>query len=154
MSRYVLSEFPPDFNPEAGMSDADVAASAAELHRLIGTKDAYYLALQIKRQLAHEFGRRQGWVIAPDGYGAQHLFGKRPQYHNRDIPPHQDHAIGYRKGRAPMAIVSQPYPSGNYIEDMRAWAASRGLVFTVPVYPSWWYPGWTTLCVFTREPLQ
>lgn len=148
---YVLAHAPPVFKPGTPLSDEDVVATADELRRLLPIKGTADLTVQLKAQLAAEFGRRRGWVLKEDAYGAQHLFGKRPQWGKRDFPPCMDHPCGFRQGRQPMAIVSQPYPSPGHILAMQEWADSRRLVLTIPNYPSWWYPGWTSLCVFTRE---
>jgi len=140
----------------APLSDTQVNSIAGEIVALIhDRKTASGVRMnELKQVLAVEFGRRHGWKWCPDSYGAQHLFGKRPQYHRRIRPPHNDHASGYRISRLPVAIVSQPYPAGKpgdnaWIDTMRLWAAQHGLVLSFPNFPSWWYPGWTRLCVFT-----
>lgn len=157
MPAYVLTGKPPGFNPAIALSDEEVAADAAELLRLIPNRSSGvgYMCNELRFRLAHEFGRRQGWTMRDDPYAAQHFQGKRPQYHQRDNPPWLDHAMGYRIGRTPMATVSQPYRQDRaQVVAMQRWAEDRGLVFTIPDYPSWWYPGWTLLCVFSREPLK
>lgn len=143
------------------LTDEEVAEAAAEIVAVIGMKEPprspihhnrYQLGI-LRCSLAIEFGRRRGWTWHPDSYGAQHLLGKRPQYHQRDLPPYHDHMSGYRIGRMPVAIVSQPYDaSATHRLDMQIWATDRSLLAYFPSFPSWWYPGRTTLCVFTRKP--
>jgi hypothetical protein len=140
------------------VTDAEVAALAAQLRQSI--EDARRVGgqsrilreerLAMRRRLAEEFGRRIGWTWRHAPYAAQHLVGmrKRPCW-QWDEPPHMDHGSGYRVGRRPAAIVSQPYNTSAEAEaEMCEWAEQRCLVFWRPDFPSWWYPGWTRLYVF------
>ena len=115
--------------------------------------------MALRRTLAEEFGRRRGWVHNTRERCVQHLFGKRPSDYGRwERVPLHDHPSSYDMGRLPyggrrtIALVSQPYGplSESDIEAMHTWAAERGLVFEMPNWPSWHYPGWTTLCIFSR----
>jgi hypothetical protein len=100
--------------------------------------------------LASEFARCMGWTWARRYYTGEELRGKRPRdWATPDLPPHFDHPGGYRVGRRPAALVIQPYDVEAEAEaEMRAWAESRGLVFLLPDFPSWWLPTRTALCVF------
>lgn len=137
----------------ADVSDAEVEAIAAAIRdrikgRLVSDAEGRQVSAD-RRKLAEEFGRRHGWTWRQKDYGAQELFGKQPLWHNRDLPPHHDHGSGYRIGRKPVAIVSQPYRTDESARaEMQYWAEERGLLALFPAFPSWWYPGRTILCVF------
>jgi hypothetical protein len=114
---------------------------------------------RLKVTLARDFGKHKGWTWVGRDRGVQHLFGKRPEDYSAFIrPPYWDHpssftAPGRRPGHATVALVSQPYDVDDEKRDtMMRWAAHHGLIAEISDELTWWYPGWTTLCVFTRKP--
>jgi hypothetical protein len=83
------------------------------------------------------------------GGASSTCLGASPKWHNQICPPHADHSGAYRIGSQYIALVEQPYASPDALEDMRTGALGQSLTMTIPDWPSWWFPGWTTLCVFT-----
>ena len=146
------------------MTPAEIEAAADRIRHLVGLQIRNLRADRVRwnevttlrRALRAEFGQRHGWTWNEDARGAQHLFGKRPQWHEMERPPYADHGSHYRVGRQVVALVEQPYDSekGRLAPERRAervaWASDRGLLLTTPDFPSWWYPGWTVLCLFHR----
>lgn len=111
--------------------------------------------IRLRLALAEEFGRHRGWTYDSRERGVQHLFGRRPAHYGRwEQVPMQDHASSYCTGSGcrTVALVSQPYGplSEKTITEIRTWATERGLTFEMPNWPSWHYPEWTQLCIFTR----
>jgi hypothetical protein len=121
-------------------------------------RTAYATEHKLHDALACEFGRRFEWRHIPDpDYARLEQFcgvceddGDNPE--RIMLPPRYDHPSFYAIDSELVAITSQPYDFS--AEDRREaweWAGARGLAFWRPVdYPSWWYPGQTTLCVFAR----
>jgi len=109
-----------------------------------------------KVALAMEFGARMGWKVAAGSTGfdaAELVKGRRVRWRDRtDLPPFHDHPTGYSVGLRPVALAIQPYGDDPTIAAaLAAWAAPNGLVVWRPAFPSWWYPGWTSLWVFARR---
>jgi hypothetical protein len=141
-----------------GLSDDQVQAMAAAIlddwrrgreDPSLWTRDRSGIR-DMQVSLAVEFGRRVGWARGRRYYTGEELLGRRPRdWVTPDLPPRFDHPSGYRTGRRPAALVIQPYDFDAEAEaEMRAWAESRGLVFLLPDFPSWWLPTLTTLRVF------
>jgi hypothetical protein len=145
------------------MTDAEVAAAAAELRGLLEPDDpgAPWKAEarrrregELRRALAVEYGRRRGWALAP-GYcfPRRYLFDFRRHRRERyaDLPRFFDHNFGFLARRRPAAVVTHPYDVDDEVRAaMQAWAAEHGLAVAFPSFPSWWFPGWTTAVEFAR----
>lgn len=119
------------------MTDAEVRAIAAA----ISTGIASDMRVQMLRdKLALEFGARQGWTLRRNW--SQKMCSERP--------PCIDHSDFYQTGRRIAALVIQPYNCTDLDKSlMKRWAIDRKRAVHFPAYPSWHYPRWTTLCVFT-----
>jgi hypothetical protein len=64
------------------------------------------------------------------------------------IPPKRIAAVPQtHSGASPVGRATSLHKA-----EARAWAAALGLVAEFPDFPSWWFPGATVLCVFTRAP--
>ena len=97
--------------------------------------------------LATAFGAQFGWRWKPEIRGLEHLHGRNPR--KWTTPPCNDHASSYHQGGLCVALVAQPYANVPGVEEMREWAHANGLSFTLPDWPSWHFPGRSTLCLFT-----
>ena len=142
------------------MTDAEVRATAAAI--LLQWKEArdwpswrQMCPFEAKKKhgwqnaLANEFGRRMGWSWTRTAYSCSELKGKRRPIIDTGWPPYADHCSGYRIGRRPAAMVSQPYHTDAAAQsEMADWAVANGLVFLTPDFPSWWLPTRTMLFVF------
>ncbi|CAK0750210.1 hypothetical protein CCP1ISM_3760002 [Azospirillaceae bacterium] len=112
----------------------------------------------LKYRLASEFGKRHGWrltnrdftpmVLARGGVWDRHCGDARSHW-PREFT---DHPFFYRSGNRASALVSHPYGMSAAIRNAaRTWADRNGLSVAFPEdFPSWWYPGDTTMVVFTR----
>ena len=128
---------------------------------------AYARERRLHDSLALEFGRRRGWRWSPApacsrirrffGGSVWEAVGSVWEAFEEEAeriapPPRYDHPSFYSAGGDLVAVVSQPYDFS--VEDRHEaleWARARGLAFWRLVdFPSWWYPGQTTLCVFAR----
>ena len=109
-------------------------------------------AYALKRCLAREFGRRNGWEkIAGDAFNVIDILAKTTRRPDWIEPNHDhfDHGYYYRLNGRAVAIAAHLYD----VEDKRraeieTWAAIRGLQATFPTFPSWWNPGETTLVLY------
>jgi hypothetical protein len=141
----------------------DVSAAASRINWLIEAMSASPEDLRAERArstemrslqagLAEEFGRLRGWRLDRVGFslatlarngvsGSQHW----PEEHDHAF---LDHLRFYRQGRRARAIVSQPYNGAVRRDAIMTWAARRGLRASFPSFPSWWFPGETTLVVY------
>jgi hypothetical protein len=111
----------------------------------------YEQSLKHQNALADAYGVRRGWRKARKrfvlgalavGCGAE------------DEWPHEfaDHRSFWEVGGRPFAVCAHLYGCDEDTRSAaRAWAASRGLTVSFPVdFPSWYYPGRTTLIEITR----
>lgn len=74
-----------------------------------------------------------------------------------DGTPYCDHRYCYRDplaGYRPSALAVHLYNFGKYEEDLiAARCESLGLVYKhITEFPSWWYPGSTSLILYTPKP--
>jgi hypothetical protein len=145
---------------------------AAEIRRILATKGADRADERrlYAEQKAHgdaieaAYAEARGWKQSkPFGTGTLAL-GKMHDGNSRDpyrcggivMPSDRDildHVSWWKRGRWPVAIVSQPY--AHNLDARRAefiaWGAARGLRVTFPTdFPSWWFPGCTVLIEITR----
>jgi hypothetical protein len=123
-----------------------------------GTKYPRRADFTMECALSAEFARRHGWrECGPFGISALSGIAQDPEltwWERRladDFPyPFADHGYFYRAddGR-PAALAVHLYDAEP--EKVTTWAAEHGLQATFPTdFPSWWYPGWTTLVVYQR----
>ena len=108
--------------------------------------------------LAGEFGRRHGWRQAQSRFTLSALRGGKVHSSRRIYDPSEyfshpyvDHGFFYRwPDRCAVAVVGHLY---DVPEDITAWAVQNGLWVSFPKdFPSWHYPGWTTLVVYLTNP--
>lgn len=113
----------------------------------------------IMRRLAVEFGRRHGWQLSDSAFAILTLrLGKaRAGQYRRNcdetIPGGHDgrlmdHPYYYRKDGKAAAVAAHLYDWPTIADDCRVYAEQRGLTLLVPDFPSWWFPGSTTLVVY------
>jgi hypothetical protein len=118
------------------------------------TPAAYQQVTHLRNMLRQTFMAPRGWTqtyVHFDGRQLARGILRTSRSYNGPFPPYSDHGERYRIGRRPAAIIEQPYAmTEDKIREMRDWAAFHGLKFSTPDFPSWWYPEWTTLCVFER----
>ena len=112
----------------------------------------------LKYRLAFDFGKQYGWkqssreftpmVLARGGVWDRECYGARGLW-PREFA---DHPYFYRMGRNAAALASHPYDVTKATKiAAKAWAEANGLTVAFPDdFPSWWFPGDTTLVVFTR----
>jgi hypothetical protein len=129
----------------SAMSDADVAATAAELRDLLelswplGQREE----ANLRRVLVAEYERRRGWKLARATFWADKGIDRWPSVAN--------HTDWFRtRSRRPAAVVAHHDDAKQGRAAVRAWAAKRGLVATFSDLPSWLIPGRTVLVEFTR----
>lgn len=137
---------------EKALARADHLSECLRKEPKFQSKEYYNLMHLVKldrHALAEAFGAQYGWVWDRNSGGVQNLFGRRPHFSQRIRPPHADHSSRYRIGHRVVALVEQPYADGTLLAEMRKWATDQGVIMTTPDWPSWWYPGSTTLCIFT-----
>lgn len=100
--------------------------------------------------LIRMFAKQNGWKESRSRFSADCL--ARHNTHGRYVSdlPHTyfDHSYFFRDsdGRA-SAIVAHLYNCD--MDDVRKYAESVNLSVDFPDFPSWWYPGATTLVVYT-----
>ena len=105
---------------------------------------------ELQQRLAVDFGRRHGWMWSERPFTAETLArggvwdssGRAGAYDSTFC----DHPYGYRVDRRARALVAHLYDGGP--DKILTWAAARGLQASFPDYPSWWYPGQTTLVLY------
>lgn len=108
----------------------------------------------LRRLLAIEFGHRRGWKLSPRVFSPYCLErrGRRDSFTVRcyscwpsDIA---DHPFAYRADGRAAAVAAHVYDLDE--AQARAWAGRQRLAVEFPTdFPSWWFPGWTRLVLFT-----
>ncbi len=110
-------------------------------------------ALSHQSMLRAEYGKRRGWVQQQEGFSVQALARVTIAGEEWDRE-FTDHRSFWVLAGQPVAVVAHLYGCDERCRDAaRSWAARRGLQVEFPVdFPSWWYPGRTTLIQITRLP--
>jgi|SRR5699024_700694 len=114
----------------------------------------YYPNEKEKNKYAEKFGLERGWklsktrfsarVLARGGVHEGGMYRKEGALHSS----YRDHSWYYRENRRAIAIVSHLY---NVPKDISTVADDLGLAVSVrPDLYSWWYPGHTTLVIYTK----
>jgi hypothetical protein len=113
----------------------------------------------LQRQLADEFGRRNGWQHSDKWFSLCTLV-RNGVYETETCPQYPaegdyiDHPYWYRSKRRARALAVHLYSATGRHNDITAWAASNGMRASFPTdFPSWWYPRWTTLVVYEPDML-
>ncbi len=107
----------------------------------------------LKMRMVGLFGEQRGWRRARRHFNAIKLARRGRGYALLDDWPHcyADHAYFYLKDRQPVGVVAHPYDiSAEEPRGVHEWAAREGLKASFPDFPSWWYPGRTSLVLFER----
>jgi hypothetical protein len=116
----------------------------------------------MERRMAIDFGAARGWTLSRTTFGLrtlaegkQHDGGQRYMIdgHNRNPEIGMfhtcfDHPYFYRRHRKAAAVAAHLYGMPNCRRECETLAATFGLLFEVPDFPSWWNPGATTLVVY------
>jgi len=113
----------------------------------------------LHRAMASAFGAQHGLVRTSRAFSIEALRDGRKQgrySHIRAEWPVQrvDHAEFYRTPDWRVAaVVAHRYGlNDDTRQRCAAWAARHGLQAAFPTdFPSWWYPGWTQLVLYTRR---
>lgn len=121
-------------------------------------RDRHAEARELQQQLAADFGRRHGWQLSPTRFFLTTL--ARGGVFDRDDVDlalggdegHEgyDHPYFYRVNRRARALAVHLYDAKDRQGEILTWAKDRGLQASFPDYPSWWYPGQTTLVLYER----
>lgn len=135
------------------------AQLAAILHLMAGWEGASLAARRERqerieehqRALSSAYGMRRGWQRAAERFPLKALArvsGADEEWEHEFT----DHRSFWMLAGKPIAVVAHLYSCDDERRDAaRDWAARRGLRATFPVdFPSWWYPGRTTLIEITR----
>ncbi len=101
--------------------------------------------------LARAYGERRGWQVAEKRFPLSAL---APTCGPTDDWPHEfsDHRWFWYHGGRPVAVSAHLYGCDDKRRvAARLWASALGLSVVFPVdFPSWYYPGTTTLIDITR----
>lgn len=127
------------------------------LKHSVAARDAYEKQEVLRRRLALDFGERYGWQFSPSRFdlltlaqGKCHNGGRYGREHG--VPDRAlDHPRFYKRGRRAAAIATHLYGWSRDDEvrrECRALAAHYGLTLLVPDFPSWHFPGNSTLVVY------
>ncbi len=113
-----------------------------------------------KEALIAAYGALRGWKQSGRSFhlstlakGGMHDGGRWIDRIQDDLTwPMLDHVYYWKRDRRPVAIVAHPYDcTPERLAEAAEWAAMHRLKVTAPAdFPSWWYPGWTTLIEITR----
>jgi len=104
-------------------------------------------------QLAVEFGHRHGWLLTDKEFSLRTLARNGICDDGTGLETAAalnviDHPFWYRSNRRARALAVHLYNATGRHSDIMAWAAFNDLRASFPDFPSWWYPGWTTLVVY------
>lgn len=77
---------------------------------------------------------------------------KAPSWGEHYDWPGSDHLAHFKRGRVPIAVLTQPYNTPD-VDRLKLYAAANGLAVHMPPNPfaSFWFPGWT-YCVLLTAP--
>jgi hypothetical protein len=121
----------------------------------VGFRRAIWPTVLLQQRLAVDFGRMHGWRLSDQPFTAETL--ARGGVHDgsserRYDPTFCDHPYWYRSSRHARAIAAHLYDIdiGRAVRraEIPTWAEEHGLRASFPDYPSWWYPGRTTLVLY------
>ena len=109
----------------------------------------------LRHRLAAEFGLAHSWYLSKTRFSIRCL-ARRGHHDGSDNDPSFffddgdmfDHSYHYRTpNRRAAAIATHFYNSSGDARrsEITSWAAAHDLAATFPEFPSWWFPGWTTL---------
>ena len=135
-----------------------VAALAIEIAQLNATPHAHRQAVVIQKKLAKEFANRQPWAATQRGFTLAQL-GRRSNRSQRGdwgcSTRVADHPYFYReleRPYKPAAIAAHLYDWPDQEVDVKEAVQEFGLSYrVVRDFPSWWYPGETTLILYTPK---
>ena len=107
---------------------------------------------ELSHRLAVDFGRRHGWTLSDQPFTIR-LLARGGVYEGFAFsagyaPEFCHHLSWYRAGRRAEAVTAHLYDAKDQQGEIMTWAKDRGLQASFPDYPSWWYPGWTTLVLY------
>jgi hypothetical protein len=126
-------------------------------------KALVYKTSALRRAVAVEFGRLNGWALSQSVFGMQSIgrTQRRRDDHCADLESWEDHRLWYRADRPGRglyaALVSQPYgPIERYREDLDKSANEHGLQWHLAPnpYASFHYPGQTLFIVMTMPGIE
>jgi hypothetical protein len=132
----------------------DIGREAADASRANKHLQARYLhdrMYAIQRRLALDFGALHGWRLSDSHFGIEALarggVSGGEDWWCEPPRPYFDHCYYYRVNRRAAAIVAHLYDYDDV--ECRAFAVSNRLTIEQQGdYPSWWFPGFTTLVVY------
>jgi hypothetical protein len=146
--------------------DADYLDDIEDVKLFIESKwnrSTYWKRSGGRWRASRAFGEMRGWTLAyGDGEGAR--FGIYPIVRGSKRQPSRattvlgpqdlfDHPFGYKDAEGfPVAIVSYPYSGHGKRDAARTFASGHGLRVEFPDLPSFWYPGRTSIFVWTGDP--
>ena len=111
----------------------------------------------LRQECEREFGARHGWKVARDQFSLAQLSENR-RSRNRKRNESVccgcafDHASCYRLDRQPIAISVQNYNAELYYNELDGVCSPLQLRWqTIEDFPSWHFPGATTLILITRS---
>jgi len=129
------------------------SASEVEQRRAIRSQREQHEQISIIRhRLARDYGALRGWTWSESTFGPA-VLSRRGVHGARDHSGQwpgggiADHNYFYRANRRAAALVTHPYDVDQ--AKMEAWATEHRLKVSFPTdYPSWWYPGRTSIVVY------
>jgi hypothetical protein len=151
--------------------EANVAAAVAKILTVLHSRNDSAISasefLSLQNSLAAEFGRRRGWRLSASSFTIRAL-AKRQAPGSRTIESLDqdlfDHPYYYRESQRPFraaALVahvydvpktSDPVARLKAITNLATKADRLGLELeATDSFPSWHYPGWTTLLIYTPK---
>jgi len=108
-------------------------------------------AREHRRAIREAYGARRGWICVDEPFSLRALACVSEVAEEWPIE-FTDHRSFWEKAGRPVAVCAHLYGCDQTKrEAARVWASRHGLRAAFPVdFPSWWYPGRTTLIEFTR----
>jgi hypothetical protein len=142
------------------LSDAQIAKAVGCVRRYANGKVGRFEGQDAQRRLAEEFGRRHGWRLSDSCFTLYQLGRRLSKYdHLIDTFSLTDHPFFYRettKPYRPAALAVHlydwcPKKESEVVELCKHYGLIREVVRD---FPSWWYPGWTQLVLYTPQKPQ
>lgn len=131
------------------------AAESLSFHAFEARRRLHESTRSHQNALAVEFGARHGWTVG-SAFSVRTLReGARTTGRLYDTrggwdQAFADHPFFYRLNGRAAALAAHLFGSTAGADE---WAQRAGLVVKRPNFPSWWYPGRTTLIVFEHSPV-